>query len=215
MAQLREYDADRAKAAKVGARVKWAEEGETSSYFCKLQRKRAADRLINSVDDLPRPTSTSLESLEAFRVFYEDLFTSARTFSSDREEMLSNISMCLSSDERDLCEGPLTVEECRSALKGMVRGSSPGINGFPMEFYITFWEILGEDLVTVLNYAYDVGRMSPSQCRGLITLLHKGGERSRRTNWRPISLLNVDYKIASRAIALRLLKVIGSVVSID
>ena len=57
--------------------------------------------------------------------------------------------------------------------------------------------------------------MSPSQCRGLFTLIHKGGERSHRTNWRPISLLNVDYKIASRAIALRLLKVLGTVVSLD
>ena len=57
--------------------------------------------------------------------------------------------------------------------------------------------------------------MSSSQCHGLITLFHKGGERSNRSNWRPISFLNVDYKIASRFIALRLLKVIASVVSIN
>ena len=216
LALVKEYDAQRARAAKIRARVRWAEEGETSSsYFCRLERKRAADRLIYSVDVLPRPTSTSLESLEAFREFYQELFTSTRTFSSDREEMIDNISKSLSPDERDLCEGPLSGEECLTALKGMVRGSSPGIDGFPMEFYVAFWDILGEDLVAVLNHAHCCGYMSPSQCRGLITLIHKGGERSKRTNWRPISLLNVDYKIASRAIALRLLKVIGSVVTID
>ena len=190
--------------------------GETSSrYFCQLERKRASDRLIHSVDTPAGPTSCSVESLQAFRVFYEELFSSERTFSSDRDEMVERLSGVLSSDERDSCEGPLSRDECLAALKGMIRGSSPGVDGFPMEFYLTFWDVLGEDLVSTLNSCYELGQMSPSQCRGLITLLHKGGERSSRTNWRPISLLNVDYKIASRSIALRLLKVIGSVVAID
>lgn len=169
------------------------EEGETSSsYFCKLERKRAADRLVHTIDTGSSYSTTSLESLEAFRSYYEGLFSSARTFPSDREEMLANISRVLSSEEREVCEGPLTKKECGTALKGMVRGSSPGIDGFPMEFYIAFWDTVGGDLVEILNHAYSSGHMSPSQCRGLITLIHKGGERSHRTNWRPISLLNVD-----------------------
>ena len=105
--------------------------------------------------------------------------------------------------------------ECLDALRGMIRGSAPGVDGFPMEFFLAFWDTLGRDLVSVLNCSHELGHMSPSQCRGLITLLYKGGERSNRFNWRPISLLNVNYKIASRSIALRLLKVIASVVSID
>jgi hypothetical protein len=34
-----------------------------------------------------------------------------------------------------------------------------------------------------------------SQYRGMLTLLFKKGEREDIRNWRPITLLNVDYKI--------------------
>lgn len=162
-----------------------------------------------------RPIRSSVDSLKAFQDFYSELFSSTRTFATDQEEMVSNLSKHLSAGKREACEGLLAVEECRVPLKGMVKGSAPGVDGFPMEFYLAFWDILGQDLVAVLNYAYEQGHMSPSQCRGLITLLHKGSERSQRSNWRPTSPLNVDYKIASGSITLRFLKVIDSVVDID
>ena len=57
-----------------------------------------------------------------------------------------------------------------------------------------------------------------TQCtltEGLVTLSFKKGDRLDPKNWRPISLLNVDYKIASRSIAARLLKVIHLVVGKD
>ena len=143
--------------------MKWAEEGETSSaYFCRLERKRAADRFIYSVDTPSGSTCTSVASLKAFRDFYADLFTSSRTFASDREEMINNLSNCLSADEREACEGLLTMKECLVALRGMVRGSAPGVDGFPMEFYLDFWDSRA-------------GAYVPFPCHGLITLLLKGG----------------------------------------
>ena len=54
-----------------------------------------------------------------------------------------------------------------------------------------------------------------SQRRGIISLVFKKGDRLDAGNWRPISLLNVDYKLASRVIAGRLLKVIHLVVNKD
>ena len=49
----------------------------------------------------------------------------------------------------------------------------------------------------------------------MVSLSFKNGNRLDPKNWRPISLLNVDYKIASRAIAGRLLKVLHAVVGKD
>ena len=46
-------------------------------------------------------------------------------------------------------------------------------------------------------------------------LLHKKDDRRNLKNWRPISLLNVDYKICSKAFSLRLKKVLGSIVDPD
>ena len=65
----------------------------------------------------------------------------------------------------------------------------------------------------VLNFCYQSGFFGKSQRRALITLTFKRGDLLDLFNWRPITLLNVDYKIASRAIAGRLLKVIHFVVA--
>ena len=97
----------------------------------------------------------------------------------------------------------------------MARGRTPGCDGLPMEFYLRFWSVLGADLVLVLNSAFTSGLMSRSQRRGIITLSFKKGDRLDPRNWRPITLLNVDYKIASRSISARLLKVLDSPVARD
>jgi hypothetical protein len=60
--------------------------------------------------------------------------------------MLSKLSRCLSNIERASCEGLLFLEECFSALSGMVQEKTPGLDGFPMEFYFRFWQSLAADL---------------------------------------------------------------------
>ncbi len=97
----------------------------------------------------------------------------------------------------------------------MSHGKTPGSDGFPMEFFVSFWDVLGLDLVRILNVAYESGQLSTSQRRGLIIVLYKKGDRLETKNFRPISLLHVDYKIATRAISGRLLGVIGTVVGYD
>ena len=121
----------------------------------------------------------------------------------------------LPADQSDMCEGLLTVEECFAAFAGMARQKAPGSDGLPAEFYSKFWAVLGHDLVQVLNSCYQSGSLSLSQRRGIISLSFKKGDRLDMRNWRPISLLNVDYKLAARTIAARLLKVIHLVVTKD
>ena len=67
----------------------------------------------------------------------------------------------------------------------------------------------------MLNSCFRSSSLGLSQRRGIITLSFKKGDRLDPRNWRPITFLNVDYKIASRVIAGRLLKVIHLVVSSD
>ena len=113
----------------------------------------------------------------------------------------------LSQDQCNEVEGVLTLDECWAALKSMGTGKSPGEDGFTVEFYRCFFDILGNDLLNSLNAAYQNGEMSISQRRGVITLIPKENSDPRElSNWRPITLLNVDYKIASKAIATRVEK---------
>ena len=84
------------------------------------------------------------------------------------------------------------------------------------EFYLKFWELLGQELVDSLNYAFEIGELSISQKRGIITLIPKKDKNKVfLNNWRPISLLNTDYKIATKAIAARIAKVLPSLIHGD
>ena len=68
-------------------------------------------------------------------------------------------------------------------------------------------------MVDSFNYGLQHGSLSISQRQGIISLIPKKNKNAEYlTNWRPISLLNVDYKIATKTIALRLEKILPSII---
>ena len=214
---LRELDLDDARGAQIRSRARWVEEGETSSsYFLRLERSRGLRQCISAVNDPDGRTVTDLSGIiDTWKSFYHQLFTAIPVDPQAQDSMLSRLEGHLSEAEAASCEGPLKPDEALVALKGMSRGKAPGYDGLPMEFYLAFWPVIGRDLVEVLNIGYQNQELSISQRRGVITLIFKKDNPLLMKNWRPISLLNVDYKIATRCMAARLLRVIGSVVAED
>ena len=98
----------------------------------------------------------------------------------------------------------------------MKSDKSPGTDGLPSEFYKVFWNDLSEILINSLNYSYEIGKLSISQRRGIIKLIpKKDAELNLIKNWRPLTLLNCDYKIATKAIAGRIKTVIPKLISDD
>lgn len=217
LAELSRFDLEAARGAQVRSRIRWVEEGERSSaYFFRLEKKRSADRRISALRESDGTITSDITGLcDSISSFYSGLFTSEPTDAAARESLLSNICSTLTPEQASCCNGLLSVGECWSALLGMAKRKAPGSDGLPMEFYVKFWDVLGEDLVCVLNSCYLDGCLSLSQRSGVISLSFKKGDRLDIRNWRPISLLNVDYKLASRVIAGRLLKVIHLVVEKD
>lgn len=95
----------------------------------------------------------------------------------------------------------------------MKNQKSPGSDGLTAEFYKTFWTILKIYLIDSLNYSYQTGKLTQLQKQAIITLLPKTNtDTTLLANWRPISLLNIDYKIATKSLANRLKKVIGEII---
>ena len=217
LGELNNLNFQDARGAQVRSRSRWCEEGETSSaYFLRLEKKRKSDSWVSGVRLPDKSVVSDIHGLLFhWSSFYKNLFTSVETDPSIQTELLDSLESTLSADEAASCEGPLSLEESFIALQGMAHRKTPGSDGLPMEFYLSFWDILGVDLVAALNRSHRSGVLSLSQRRGIITLVFKKGDRFEMPNWRPITLLNVDYKIASRAIAGRLLPVIHSVVSPD
>ena len=108
-----------------------------------------------------------------------------------------------------------TLNELYDAASKMAHSKTPGLDGFPVEFYLKFWGRTGKILVDVFNESFASGSLPHSQKLSLIRLIHKKQDRRLLKNWRPISLLNVDYKIAAKALANRLRTVLAEIVNED
>ena len=71
-----------------------------------------------------------------------------------------------------------------------------------LNFTNFFWRDVSKPLLEPLNYGFEIGQLSISQKRGIIKLIPKKSEELYYIkNWRPLTLLNCDYKIATKAIA--------------
>ena len=110
---------------------------------------------------------------------------------------------------------PLSADECHKALTNMKSDKSPGSDGLPAEFYNFFWDEIGDTLVEVRNFCFNRGLLTESMRLAIISLLYKKGDIELLKNWRPISLLNADYKIGSKAFASRLQLILPSLLNSD
>ena len=95
----------------------------------------------------------------------------------------------------------------------MKNNKSPGPDGFTTEFYKFFFIDIGQLLERSLNYGFSTGTMSITQQQGMVICIPKEGKDKRFIkNWRPITLLNISYKIASACIANRVKKVLPQII---
>ena len=110
----------------------------------------------------------------------------------------------------------LQKKECWEALNAMKNGKSPGNDGLIKEFYVCFFNEISDSLVAALNRSFEVSQLSSSQRQAVIALIEKK-EKDKRLikNWRPISLINVDSKIASKALASRMKTVLSNIIKCD
>lgn len=84
-----------------------------------------------------------------------------------------------------------------------------------MNFFKIFWSHIGEDFCKMIRNAVSTGRFPSGVTKGLITLIPKSGDLKLLTNWRPITLLNVSYKIYAKALQIRLQEPLAEIVSLD
>ena len=217
LARIADFYRLKAKGARVRARVQWAEEGEMSSrYFCRLEKKRGTEQWIAAIRGTDGKVATDIDGIcRSWVDFFSTLFSADVLDLKIQEDLLKNLSVRLPSSSSASCDGPITLDEARKALEGAATGRSPGSDGLPAEFNLAFWKVLGEDLIEVFNASFSSGHLPPSLRRALITLLFKKGDRLDPKNWRPISLLNSDYKILARIVAGRLSKVLQLLIHPD
>ena len=97
----------------------------------------------------------------------------------------------------------------------MKKNRSPGKDGLTKEFFDCFRDNLIDELGEMYNNIIFKKEMPESLRLAIITLLYKKNDHRLLKNWRPVSLLNVDYKILSKILTLRIKKIIHKILPIN
>ena len=151
--------------------------------------------------------------------FYKNLYSSSNPVNCNiSDDLLPPHTQCpkIDNNQKDNCEGTITLQECLDVLKSMPNNKTPGTDGIPTEWYKFFFRDIGQMVVDSFNYAFNHGILSPDQRRGIINLIPKKDKNpTSLKNWRPISLLNTDYKLASKCIAVRIKMVLHNIINGD
>ena len=220
--QMEEIIRYKTEGAILRSKVKWYNEGERNTkYFHNLEKRHFNCKTIRNLKtENNARISKDREILYEAKTFYESLYSSridqGAGIIEDNIFFPEDNEIKLSYNQQMSCEGLLSSEECLESLKTMESGKSPGTDGLPAEFYKVFWNDVSTFLIDALNLSFSKGYLSISQRRGLITLLPKKNKPQQYLkNWRPITLLNCDYKIAAKAIATRLKKVLPYLIDND
>ena len=210
--ELDKYLEDKTKGAMIRSRCRWYEEGEKSTkYFLNLEKRnfnnKNLDRLMLQNGDI----STNCEQiLEEEKRFYQKLYTTTHLVSTVEERIPdflgNNIDAPIISEENKLnLEGNISEQEIANAIKSTANNKAPGLDGLPIEFYKIFWGDIKFYFMQSINQSYQQNHLSISQKQGLINLIpKKDKDPLNLKNWRPLSLLNADYKLIAKVIATRI-----------
>ena len=107
----------------------------------------------------------------------------------------------LSSNSTESMSGPVIKQERLIALLKMSNNKSPGSDGFSVEFYKVFWNDLNDLFLQSYQFLCDVGVLTATQREDIIILISKRNKDPLLpSSHRPITLLNIDYKIIATVI---------------
>jgi hypothetical protein len=98
---------------------------------------------------------------------------------------------------------PIDIDEIRQAVLTGKWQKAPGNDGLGSDFYKAHWTTISDDLHTVLIQMYLNKAITPQQKHGAIVCLPKHDRAQTPTNFQPIAVLNDDYKLLARILALR------------
>ena len=147
---------------------------------------------------------------EGITGFYQDLYKHVET-QPDNEDFYDNCPE-LSRASSDMLDAELSQAELLAALN-TCSDSAPGSDGIKYSVYKKLWSVAGPIIHDAWRFSCERGEMPPSHKESVISLLPKEGKNVKDIkNWRPITLSNCDSKIITKALALRVSKVLDEVI---
>ena len=94
----------------------------------------------------------------------------------------------------------------------MKKGKSPGLDGIPIEFYQTFWNLIQDRYLAYIKKAQVVGFPDKTNTSATILIYKDKGETYLLVYYRPISLINTDLKILCKVLSNRMKPVLKHII---
>ena len=188
----------------------------TKYFFRKFNPIPGSIKMLYNERDIPQTTDQGI--LDVCEDFYSRLYNQTPSPAPTRFNFIPDgpENDLLDDIDNDLLSADITLEELHTSLMGMKVGKACGLDGISVAFLQTFWEDLGPLILNSFYYAFRKGFLTTSQRRGVIKLIPK---RDKNPNFvrhhRPITLLNIDLKVLTRALALRVKTVLDKIINND
>ena len=218
--EFEEIQSQKARGIMIRSRATEVENNEKcTKYFLSLEKRNYYTKniktLVNTKGNIISNHDAILKEQEDF---YKSLYTERKN-DNDHEIKECDIiteTPTLNDEQKSLCETQISIGELAKSLKKLPNNKAPGCDGLTTDFYKFFWVDIKDLLFNSYLYGYHHGILSLDQRRAILNLIPKPDKDLRYLkNWRPLSLLNTDYKILAKTLASRLQDVIGSLINED
>ncbi|XP_056847372.1 uncharacterized protein LOC130498048 [Raphanus sativus] len=195
------------------SRNQWHRHGDRNTKFhhAITNQRRAQNRIISIKDKHGKLVESEIEVENVAVQYFRDLFSSS--ISTELDASLRFISGKVSqSDNRLLLEEP-SEQEIKKAVFDINPNKAPGPDGMTSKLFQRFWREMGQDIIKLVKDFFATGSFDPLLNQTNICLIPKKKKPRDMTEFRPISLCNVSYKIISKLLCKRLKRILPRLIS--
>ena len=175
-----------------------------STYLLQARRRQGIRAVTETVDTQSLTHKTNTGILEIFVQMFKEKFDTIMDEEQFISELDNEVNGLILPDLRECVLQPVTAKDLRVALGQGAKRKSPGFYGLSLEFYISMWEYIKEDMLCIYNEMLLRGCIQADQKTGIIVCIPKHAKPTTPLDFRPITLLDTDYKILTRLLANRL-----------
>lgn len=187
----------------------------TRFHFAHSAKRFVSSQITAITHPVTKVLQTTQKTIEsALDIFWKNIFNKRVTDIETQDVLLSHIDKQLPQQQSNALSVPITTAEIITSANKMKLNKSPGSDGIPVDFYAMMIDSSNDPEPLIMKFMRDTfqesyeNKLLPTSMRQiLIRLIFKKTtdiERIDPKNYRPISLLNCDYKILSKTLALRL-----------